>query len=135
MFISSLSIFILTTLTIFALLIGSALVAIGLKSRVVALLLALVNLFFVFFMHPFFLFASRVDGEWVYDDDMPIPNVSLPEGISLADLAPEQIYALHRYYFFLGISTSGALLLLAQLGPCGFAVQKNEILLPTRAQD
>ena len=36
---------------------------------------------------------------------------------------------LHRYYFFQGLSTTGALLLLAQYGPGELAVQEDEVLL------
>ena len=39
------------------------------------------------------------------------------------------IFDLHRYYFFQGLSTSGALLLLAQFGPGEIAVQEDEVLL------
>ena len=47
------------------------------------------------------------------------------------------IFDLHRYYFFQGLSTSGALLLLAQFGPGKIAVEENEVILPVmqRAQD
>ncbi|GMH60292.1 hypothetical protein TL16_g03019 [Triparma laevis f. inornata] len=134
-YVASLSIFLVNTLVFIGLLIGSALVATGLRSRMVALLLALVNLVFVFYQHPFFLFISFKDGTWVYDEDMPLPNVALPEDISVGDFELSQIYQLHRYYYFLGLSNSGALLLLAQFGPGEIAVQKDEVILPTRAQD
>ena len=41
----------------------------------------------------------------------------------------EEIFELHRYYFFQGLSTSGALLLLAQFGPGEIAVEEDEVLL------
>ena len=115
--------------------IGSALVAAGLRSRVVALLLGLLNLSYVFYQHPFFLYVWLEGGEWKYDEDMPWPNVSLPDGVSPVDFSMAQILDLHRYYFFLGLSTSGALLLLAQFGPGEIAVQTDELILPVRAQD
>jgi len=138
MYISSLSIFIVNTAVLVSLVIGSALVAAGLKSRIIALLLAIVNLAFVCHQHPFFRYVWLEGGEWKYDvDNMSIPSVSLPTDVSTGDFDPSQIYDLHRYYFFLGLSTSGALLLLAQSGPGEIALQKDETLLPmvTRAQD
>eukprot|EP00593_Proboscia_inermis_P003129 CAMPEP_0171296842 /NCGR_PEP_ID=MMETSP0816-20121228/5577_1 /TAXON_ID=420281 /ORGANISM="Proboscia inermis, Strain CCAP1064/1" /LENGTH=39 /DNA_ID= /DNA_START= /DNA_END= /DNA_ORIENTATION= len=39
---------------------------------------------------------------------MSFPNVALPTDVGLSDFEPEQIYNLHWYYFFLGLSTSGA---------------------------
>ena len=131
----SLSLFVVNAIVFVALVAGSTLVAFGLKSRVVALLLALANLGFVFYHHPFYKFAWREDGEWKYDEDMPMPNVALQKGVTPMDLDLEQMYDLHRYYFFLGISTSGALLLLAQFGPGDIAVQADERILPMRAQD
>ena len=122
-------------MVIVGLVIGSSFVAAGLRSRVIALLLALINIIYVFYNHPFFLYVSRKDGEWVYDDNMPIPAASLPDDVSIFDFDLEQIYDLHRYYFFMGLSTSGALLLLAQFGPGEYAVQEDETILPMRAQD
>jgi len=144
MYFSSLSMFIVNTVMLVGLVIVSTLVAAGLKSRFVAVLLALVNLGFVFYQYPFFRFIWLEGGEWKYDEeklynsmDNSMSQVALPTDISPSDLDPFQIYNLHRYYFFLGLSTSGALLLLAQFGPGEIAFQKNEILLPlvVRAQD
>lgn len=137
MYVSSLSMFVINTAVIVALIIGTMLVAAGLKSRLVALILALLNLGFVCHQHPFFFYIWREGGEWKYDENMPIPHVALPTDVLPSDLDMWQIYDLHRYYFFLGLSTSGALLLLAQFGPGEIAVQKNEVLLPVvaRAQD
>lgn len=132
---ASLSLFVVNLLVIVGLVIGSSFVAAGLRSRVIALLLALINIIYVFYNHPFFLYVSRKDGEWVYDDNMPIPAASLPDDVSIFDFDLEQIYDLHRYYFFMGLSTSGALLLLAQFGPGEYAVQEDETILPMRAQD
>lgn len=137
-YVSSLSVFVVSTAVLIGLVIGSALVAAGLKSRIIALLLALVNLGFVFYQHPFFRFVWLEDGEWKYDvDNMSFPDVALPTDINPSDFDPGQIFDLHRYYFFLGLSISGALLLLAQYGPGEIAVQKDEVLLPVvaRAQD
>ncbi|OEU06895.1 hypothetical protein FRACYDRAFT_252525 [Fragilariopsis cylindrus CCMP1102] len=139
-YVSSLSMFFVNTAMLLGLVICSTLIATGLKSRLVAFLLALVNLGFVFYQHPFFRYIWREDGEWKYDEDnMSMPGVALPTDISPSDVVfdPLQIYNLHRYYFFLGLSTSGALLLLAQFGPGEIAIQEDEILLPVvaRAQD
>ena len=120
-------------LVILAIAIGSVLVFFGLKSRVVALLLAFVNLAFVTYMHPFFLYISLEGGKWKYDEvNMPSPNAIISEDVKPEDILydPAQVYDMHRYYFFLGVATSGALLLLAQFGPGEIAVQKNEVLLP-----
>jgi len=137
-YISSLSMFVFNTLVLVGFLIGSTLVAAGLKSRLVAFLLALINILFAFYQHPFFRYIRLEGGEWKYDEDnMPMPNVALPKDVSASDFHPSQIYDLHKYYFFLGLSTSGALLLLAQFGPGEIAAQKDEVFLPveTRAQD
>jgi len=137
-YVSSLSMFIVNTAMLLGLVVCSILIATGLKSRLVAFLLALVNLGFVCYQHPFFRFVWLEDGDWKYDEDnMSMPRVSLPTDISPSDFDPLQIYNLHRYYFFLGLSTSGALLLLAQFGPGKIAVQQDEILLTVvaRAQD
>lgn len=138
MYLSSLSIFFLRSAALTGLVVGSMLVAGGLKSRFVALLLALLNLVNVFYQHPFFRFVWLEGGEWKVDENnMPMPYVVLPANVGQGDFTPWQIYDLHRYYFFLGLSTSGALLLLAQFGPGKLALQKDETLLPmvARAQD
>lgn len=135
---SSLSLFVVNAAALVALVVAAALVAGGLKSRTVALLLALANIGFVLYQHPFFRFLTREGGEWKVDEDnIWMPNVMMPEGVAAGDFDAWQIYDLHRYYFFLGLSTSGALLLLAQFGPGDIAVQKDEVLLPdvSRAKD
>ena len=135
-FVESLSIFVITVALLIGLVMSSMPVATGLKSRVVALLLALFNLVFVFYHHPFFRMVRFQGGEWKYtESNMMIPNVVLPNDVMPNEFDPEQIYMLHRYYFFMGLSTSGALLLLAQFGPGEIAVQKDEVILPTVAQD
>ena len=65
-----------------------------------------------------------------------MPNVSLADSADLK-IDPWQVYDIHKYYFFLGLSTSGALLLLTHYGPGKMALQQNELVLPTvsRAQD
>ena len=131
-YIKSLSMFVVNTLLVVALMICCALVAAGLKSRLIAFVLALINLQYVFHNHPFFRYTWYEHGEWKYDLNMKIPHVALASSTSQLDFA--MIYALHRYYFFLGISTSAALLLLAQFGPGEIAVQKKEILIPVVAR-
>lgn len=115
---------------------GASLVAFGLKSRVVALVLAVVNLVFVFHQHPFFRMISLNNGHWKYDVDyIAIPHATLAKDTTAIDLEPSQIYDLERYYFFLGLSNSGALLLLALLGPGEIAIQKEELILPLVAEE
>lgn len=137
MYVSSLSMFVVNIVVLVALAIGSMFVAAGLKSRLVALLLALVNIGYVCYQHPFLRFVRFENGKWKYDEDMTMPHIALPTDISPDDFYLRQIYDLHRYYFFLGLSTSGALLLLAQFGPGMIAVQEDEVLVPVaaRAQD
>jgi uncharacterized membrane protein YphA (DoxX/SURF4 family) len=139
MYISSLSKSCVHTAVIVGFLIGCALLFFGLKSRFVALLLAFFNLAFVTYLHPFFRYIYIEGGEWKYDEiSMPMPQVAVRTDVSPGEFVvdPAEIYDLHRYYFFMGLSTSGALLLLAQFGPGEIAVQKGEVLLPvTRALD
>lgn len=135
-YLADLSVFFVSILAFLALLLGSALVALGLRSRKVALAAALANLAYAFRAHPFFLYASRSPGGgWEYSDAMPFPAVSLPFPLTPADVTPAAIYYLHRCYFFLAVSCTGALLVLAQAGPGEIAAQKDEAILPTRAQD
>ena len=140
MFAQSLSLSLVNAAVLVGLVLGCALVAVGLKSRTVALSLALVNLAFVFYQHPFFRFVWREGGDWTYDEAAmrkAMPSVALPTDVSPGDFEAWQIYDLHRYYFFQGLSASGALMLLAQFGPGEIAVQEDEVLLPVvqRATD
>jgi len=138
MYVSSLSMFVVNTAVFIGIVIGSMLVAASLKSRIIAFVLALINLCFVCYQHPFFRYIWLEGGEWKYDEvNMSVQNIALPSNIDQDEIDPSQIYELHRYYFFLGLSTSGALLLLAQFGPGKIAIQKDEVLLPVvvRAQD
>ena len=134
MFISNLSLFVLNFLALIALLISSMLVSVGLQSRLVAFVLAIANIAYVFYSHPFLLYIYFSDGEWKLRD-MPMPNVVLPEGTTMSPDDLWKVYDLHKYYFFLGMSTSGALLILTQFGPGDIALQKDELILPTRAID
>ena len=135
-FFSSLSMFVIYTAMLLALVIGCILVAAGLQSRIIALVLAIVNISFVFYQHPFFRFLYYEGGELKVKDNIWSLDVALPtDDTSVSDFDMWQIYDLHRYYFFLGLSTSGALLLLVQFGPGQIAVQKDEKMLPVRAQD
>lgn len=125
------------------LILSSTLVATGLRSRTIALVLALANLGYIFCMYPFMRFVLLDNGEWKFDETelrkYPIPHAALPINTSPNDFELWQIYDLHRYYFFHGLSVSGALLLLTQFGPGKIAVEENEPLLPIavvqRAQD
>lgn len=132
MYISSLSAFVINVALVTALLIGSALMATGLKSRCVAFFLAIMNIAFVCHQHPFLLYVVRKDGEWKYNEFMPLPNAAgLPvDGYNASDFELSQIYNLHVYYFFLGLSNTGALLLLTRFGPGESAIEKDEVLLP-----
>ena len=80
----------------------------------------------------------REGGEWKYDVAQmrkSMPHVAMPSGVSREEFEtwvqvnPWYFGDLHRYYFFQGLSTSGALLLLAQFGPGELAVEADEILL------
>jgi len=128
----SLSMLLVDMVVLVGLVLGCTLVAAGLRSRTVALTLALVNLGFVCYSHPFFRFVWREGGKWKYDDAAlrkSMPHVALPETNDEDDFESWHIVDLHRYYFFQGLSTSGALLLLAQFGPGEIAVEANEVLL------
>lgn len=129
-FLSNLSLFMFYVVMIVGLLIGASLVAIGLKSRIVALLLSIFSLGFTCYQHPFWTYIYRSDGEWKYKRGMPLPNFAVTKDMSQYDVDPSLIYELHRYYFFLGISTTAGLLLLTVNGPGKVAVQNDEALLP-----
>ena len=131
-FVASLSTTVVNAAVLVGLVLGCALVAAGLKSRTVALSLALVNLAFVCYQYPFFRFAWLEGGEWKYDEAgmrKSMPQFDGVEASRSEPFEPWQIYDLNRYYFFQGLSASGALLLLAQFGPGEIAVEANEVLL------
>ena len=139
-FVQTFSMFVVNTAVLVGLAIGCALIAAGLKSRTVALSLAVANIIYLCYQHPFFRFVWFEGGEWIYDETelrKSMPHVALPADVSPQDFELWQIYDLHRYYFFQRLSTSGALLLLAQFGPGEIAVEEDESLLPLvqRAQD
>ena len=128
----SLSMFVVNAAIFAGLALGCTLVAAGLRSRTVALVLALVNLCAVCYQHPFFRFVWREGGEWQFNERemrRSFPHVRMPKGILGEDFTPWQIFDLHRYYFFQGLSTTGALLLLAQFGPGEIAVEEDEVLI------
>ena len=129
----SLSMFLIHFAVLGGLVLALGLVAAGLKSRTVALSLALVNFILVCYQHSFFRFVSRENGEWKVDEvemRKSVKGFGLPdEQLSPKDFEPWDIFDLHRYYFFQGLSTSGALLLLAQFGPGELAVEEDEELL------
>ena len=129
---SSISIFVVDAAVVVGLMGGCALVAVGLKSRTIALALALLNLGYICYQHPFFRFVWREGGEWKYDEAkirQSMPHVALPKELSEGDFESWLVFDLHRYYFFHGLSISGALLLLAQFGPGKIAVEEEEIIL------
>jgi len=72
-------------------------------------------------------------GQEIETDEVGIrksmPHVALPMDNSPDDFEPWHIVDLHRYYFFQGLSTSGALLLLAQFGPGKLAIEEDEVVL------
>jgi len=131
----SLSVFVVEAVVLAPIVLGCMLVAIGLKSRTVALALALVNLAFICYQHPFFRFVWPEEGEWKYDEAAlrkSMPNIALPQDSSPNDFEPWHILDLHRYYFIQGLSTSGALMLLAMFGPGEFAVEEDVMLQKSR---
>jgi len=104
-YVVSLVAFVLNVISLLGLVLGSVLVvAAGIKSRTIPLLLAIVNLGFV--CHQHLSFGSTPT----------MPHVALSKDVPPGDIELWQIYDLHQYYFFLGLSTSGALLLLGQFG-------------------
>jgi len=131
MYFAEMSAFLFSMILMIGMLLGSALAAVGLRSRMVALCLAILNVALAFYFHPFFLYVSFKNGGWVYEEDtMPIPDVALPDYAGPGDLSPEMVYDIHKYYFFMELSSSAALFLLAQLGPGEMAMQRDESLLP-----
>lgn len=128
--------FIVDIATLLLLALGCGLVAAGLKSRTAALTLAVLNFVFVVYTYPFWRLVWRENGEWKYDESSTgmmapksTPHIALPADMQPSDFEPWQVVDLHRYYFFQGLSTSGALLLLAQFGPGEIAVEEDEVLL------
>lgn len=119
----SLSAFALNSAVLVASIISSMLAAVGLQSRLMSLILAAWNLVYVFRNHPFFCYIYLKGGHWEIKPIMSMPSVALPSDINVSDLDLWQIYDLHRYYFFLGLSTSGALLILSQFDPGEISVQ------------
>jgi len=86
MYLSSFSMFVINMAVFICLLIGSAFVAIGLKSRCVAFFLALINLAFVCCEHPFVLYIWCEGGEWKYNEVMPMPNAAeIPKSFTARD--------------------------------------------------
>ena len=93
------------------LVLGCALVAAGLKARTIALSLSLLTLVLMLYLHPFFRYAWRENGEWKYDEvaaRASIPHVTLPKGQDPEDFETWHIVDLHRYYFFQGEFVSNA---------------------------
>jgi len=130
-YIAGWSMFVLNTLILLGLLISSTFVAVGLKSRMVAFCLALVNIVFAFHQHSFFRMLYMENGEWKYNvSNVNMPDVVTSKDINAFDFEPWEVYDLHRYYFFLGMSISGSLLVLSMFGPGDVAVEKDEVLLP-----
>lgn len=130
-YIAGWSMFVLNAIVLLGLLISSTFVAVGLKSRMVAFCLALVNIVFAFHQHSFFRMLYMENGEWKYNDsNINMPDVVTSKDINAFDFEAWEVYDLHRYYFFLGMSISGSLLMLSMFGPGDVAVEKDEVLLP-----
>jgi len=115
-------------------------VAAGLRSRFIALALAVANLVHAAVEHPWWRMVwldRSLNWQYANMTDLKIPYVELPEGITYDDLEPWHLVDMHRYFFFQGVSTSGALLLLTLHGPGALAVEENEVLLGSveRAKD
>jgi len=148
---TSLSSVLVVVLLSIGLLCGAGLVAVGLKSRLVATLFAVINLIYTVEQHPYYTYAWRnaTTGEWEYDTTRMNPaalvvTATTPgDGINIDGVAEDvvldytELYDVHKYYFYLGVSTTGAFLLLALFGPGHHALQRHEVLLPTvqRARD
>ena len=60
----------------------------------------------------------------------PMADQPYVEDVDTSRLEPWHIVDMHRYFFFQGVSTTGALLLLAVHGPGEVAVEEAEQLLP-----
>lgn len=101
----------------FAISIAVGSIIIGLRSRLCSLSLALLNFCFAAWEHPF-------RGE-------AVPYV---EGMDANSVSKEELADIHRYLFFQGLSTTGALLLLAMHGPGELAAGGEEQLLPVAVQ-
>ena len=70
--------------------------------------------------------SKREGGEWRYDEGAMRKSMPQFDGVEASrsePFEPWQIYDMNRYYFFQGLSASGALLLLAQFGPGELAVE------------
>jgi len=112
--------------------VGVCLVTAGLCSRAIALSLALINMAFGAHEHPFWRMVwLDASGKWVHAEltGKDLPHLVMPEGLTPDDFEPWQVVDVHRYFFFQGLSTSGALLLLTLHGPGKLAVEENELLL------
>ena len=87
--------FVVDTAVFVVLVLSCALVAAGLKSRTVALSLALVNLGFVCYQHPFFRYVWIEGGEWKYDAVLEITGtVARRKSIREKDQADDDDMAL-----------------------------------------
>jgi len=113
----------------------------GLGSRKMAVLLGTVQLIATCRQHAIWNYVRYVhhgnndddDGVWIYRN-MPVPSASYWDDsttVTWNDVA-DHVFDLHRYYFFLGLSTTAAVWLLALHGPGRVAVEAQEDVLPVR---
>ena len=102
------------------------LIVIGLRSRACALAMALLNLLWCSYEHPWWLYV----GAKSMAELPPMADQPYVEDVDTSRLEPWHIVDMHRYFFFQGVSTTGALLLLAVHGPGEVAVEEAEQLLP-----
>ena len=96
----NLTMWIVDTSVLLLLLVGCSLVAAGLRSRTVALSLAVLNLAFVVYQHPFFTLVWREGGAWKFDEAelrRSMPHVELPDDVSENDMTSWMVVDLHRY--------------------------------------
>eukprot|EP00316_Scyphosphaera_apsteinii_P001556 CAMPEP_0119301416 /NCGR_PEP_ID=MMETSP1333-20130426/3203_1 /TAXON_ID=418940 /ORGANISM="Scyphosphaera apsteinii, Strain RCC1455" /LENGTH=310 /DNA_ID=CAMNT_0007303487 /DNA_START=200 /DNA_END=1132 /DNA_ORIENTATION=+ len=118
----SIEMYVVDTLLVVLLALGVAFITVGLRSRACALLLAFLNGMLLLTQHPFWRFM----GAQTLAELPPVPYI---ESLDLSRVEPRHVVDIHRYLFFQGLSTTGALLLLALYGPGELAVEEHEAIL------
>ena len=90
LFVLLLPMFSVYTAVLVGLAIGSALVSAGLKSHLIALVLVLINLGYVFYENLFFYFFWHKNDKWAYNKkNLLFPNVALLTDAGLSNFEPE----------------------------------------------